>query len=231
MRTGTVAVGGITLAYREFGDREDVPVVLLHALGSRAGTWDRFAAELAGAGRHVIAPDLRGHGESSWPGEYSFELSAADVLGFLDRRGTDRADLVGHSLGGRVAQSLAQRHPHRVRRLVIEEAPVPPRQDTGQRAQPPERPDEPVDFDWSVVAPTFRQARHPDPDWWARLPAITATTLVISGGPASHVSPAALAEVAMAMPDATLVTIPDAGHRVHSTRPDEFSAAVLPFLT
>ena len=80
------------------------------------------------------------------------------------------------------------------------------------------------------VAPAFRQARGADPDWWERLPLITAATLVISGGPTSQVSPDALAEVAAVIKDATFAVVPDAGHRVHSNRPAEFSALALPFL-
>jgi pimeloyl-ACP methyl ester carboxylesterase len=60
--------------------------------------------------------------------------------------------------------------------------------------------------------------------------AITAPALLISGGPRSHVSSQRLADVARAIRDGQLVTIP-AGHRVHSRSPERFQAAVMPFLT
>jgi len=113
----------VTLAFREAGGSGGVPVVLLHAQGSTAGTWDAFVARVD---RRVLALDLRGHGESSWAKKYSLELMCEDVLGFLDAKGIAQADLVGHSMGGRVAVLVAQRQPGRVRRLVVEDAPPPP---------------------------------------------------------------------------------------------------------
>ena len=56
---------GLTVGYRETGAPGELPVVLLHATGESAGTWDWFAAALADAGRFAIALDLRGHG-TSW---------------------------------------------------------------------------------------------------------------------------------------------------------------------
>ena len=113
-RAATVDLDGLTLGFRETGEPGVRPVVLLHALGSKASTWDTFAAELAAAGRHAIAIDLRGHGTSSPAGEYTFRLMATDVLRFLDRRGIKRIDLVGHSLGGGVALFVAARRPELV---------------------------------------------------------------------------------------------------------------------
>ena len=221
----------MTLGYRETGAPDQLPVVLLHATGSSAGTWDRFAGELAEAGRFAIALDLRGHGTSSHPGEYSLELMVADALRFLDERGLSRIDLVGHSLGGFVAMLLAARDPARVRRMVIEDAPPPPTDNglSDGRSLPPEEPPEPVDFDWRLVRPIFRDTRTPKPEFWARVASITARTLLISGGRTSHVDPARIDELAAALPDAHVVAI-EVGHLIHSTAPAEFAGAVLPFL-
>jgi pimeloyl-ACP methyl ester carboxylesterase len=76
----------------------------------------------------------------------------------------------------------------------------------------------------------FAQLNHPDPAWWAELPAITAPTLVIGGGSTSAVPQQLLAELAGLVPDATLVTIEGAGHAVHRTRPAAFLATVWAFL-
>jgi esterase len=73
------------------------------------------------------------------------------------------------------------------------------------------------------------QLNDPDPAWWAELPAITAPTLVIGGGPTSPVPQQLLAKLAGLVPEATLVTIEGAGHAVHRTRPAEFLAAVRSF--
>ncbi|TWP51645.1 alpha/beta hydrolase [Lentzea tibetensis] len=208
-----------------------MPVVLLHALGSTAGTWDDFAARLAAHGRHVLAVDLRGHGQSSWAEKYSLELMCDDVLGFLDDHGVEQADVVGHSMGGRVAVLLAQREPGRVRRLVVEDTPPPPERPPQEPLAPVAEPSEPLPFDWRLIEPIMTELRSPDAGWWERLNAITTPTLLVSGGPSSHVSVDALARMSEAIADCLLVTVQDAGHRVHSAKPDEFWSAVAPFLS
>ncbi|MGK4590831.1 alpha/beta fold hydrolase [Amycolatopsis sp. w19] len=160
------------LALRETGPSGGVPVVLLHALGSKAGTWDDFAGRLA---RRVVAVDLPGHGDSAHVENYSLDAMADGVGELLG----DEADLVGHSMGGRVAVLLAQRLPGHVRRLVVEDTPPPPLEAL--------EPFEPLPFDWRLIDPIMAELRTPDPAWWERLGAITAPTLLISGGPSSHV--------------------------------------------
>jgi len=75
------------------------------------------------------------------------------------------------------------------------------------------------------------QLNHPDPAWWAELPAITARALVIGGGSTSPVPQHLLARLTDLVPYAELVTIEGAGHAVHRTRPAEFLATTRPFLS
>ena len=128
----TVEAGGIRLAYRVSGPPDAPPLVLLHALGEDAADWDGVTPAFA---RHwrVYALDLRGHGRSDRPGDYSLELMRTDVLGFLDALALERVDLVGHSMGGVVAYLFAEAHPERVHRLVLEDVPA-PRREAGPRA-------------------------------------------------------------------------------------------------
>ncbi|MER5650003.1 alpha/beta fold hydrolase [Streptosporangium sp. NPDC002524] len=219
-----VDVGGIELAYRVSGAADASPLVLLHALGKDAADWDGV---LGAFERHwrVYVPDLRGHGESAWPGEYSLELMRDDVLGFLDALGLDRVTLVGHSLGGFVAYLLAEGHPERVDRLVLEDVSAPlPRERTV-----PVRPDGPLSFDWEMVLAVRKQIDDPDPVWLDRLGEITSPTLIVAGGSLSHVPQDRIAEMARRIPDARVVTV-EAGHLVHDVRPREFTDAVLAFL-
>jgi pimeloyl-ACP methyl ester carboxylesterase len=219
-----VAANGIELAYDVLGDVSSPPMVLLHGLGEQRTGWpgvrDRFAERF-----RVFAFDLRGHGDSDWPGEYSSDLMAADVCSALDGLGLTGVVLVGHSMGGGVAYRVVSRRPDLVGRLVIEDAPPPyPR----ERALP-EEPDQPVPFDWPVVPAIFGEVGAEDQAAWERLSGISAPTLVVGGGPGSHVPQERLAEVAARIPDCTLVTI-DAGHHVHTTSPDEFADTVLGWL-
>ncbi|MGV9876686.1 alpha/beta fold hydrolase, partial [Streptomyces cellulosae] len=194
-------------------------------LGEDSSDWDVVLPALART-RRVYALDLRGHGRSDWPGSYSLQLMRADVLQFLDALQLNPVDLIGHSMGGVVAYLLAQHSPHRIRRLVLEDAPLPrPRE-----ATTPARPDGPLSFDWEMVLAVREEIDTPDPQWLAQLDRITADTLVLAGGPTSHVPQEGVAELARRIPRARLLTIP-VGHLIHDAAPEAFSTAVSAFLT
>lgn len=219
-----MTVGGVRLAYEVAGPPDGEPLVLLPALGESAGDWAPVRDALAGE-RRVYALDLRGHGRSERTAAYSLELMRDDVLGFLDALGLERVELAGHSMGGVVAYLAAQEQPHRVVRLVLEDVPPPlPRE-----AAAPVRPEGPLTFDWDMVLAVRRQLDRPDPLWLERLDRITAPTLVVAGGPTSHIAQDRLAELVRRIPDARMVTIP-VGHLVHAAAPDEFTEAVAGFL-
>jgi 3-oxoadipate enol-lactonase len=218
-----VQAGSVRLAYRTWGRPGAPPVVLLHSLGDESSDWNEVAAALADSYR-LYAVDLRGHGNSDWPGEYAAELLAGDVAGFLEALGLAQVMLVGHSLGGVVAYLLASRYPDRVTRLVLED-PAPP---WPRPPRTPSRPEAPLSFDWAVTTMTA-QANDPPPSWRDGLAAITAPTLIIAGGPDSHISQDRLRDMAGLIPRCELITIP-AGHLVHAARPAEFTAAAAAFL-
>jgi pimeloyl-ACP methyl ester carboxylesterase len=236
-RTRAVPVGRVSISFREAGDPAGPAAVLLHGGASSSATWDRLNAALAAAGYHVIAADLRGHGGSSRTGAYPLSAYSDDIRGLMDTLAIRSAALVGHSLGGYAASVLAQRDPDRVSRLILEEPGIPGRDTEGGNELGPRFLLAALaglathsGYDRRAVASAVRQLRIPDPAWWDRLPLITAPTLLISGGPASHIRPQHLAEAARSIPRCSFVTIL-AGHRVHSRRPDQFLAAVIPFLT
>ncbi|MFG1927742.1 alpha/beta fold hydrolase [Cryptosporangium sp. NPDC048952] len=227
----------MSLAYRESGDPTGKPVVLLHGGASGLSTWDRLTPELTAAGHRVIAADLRGHGRSPRADRYPLVDYRNDVQALVDDLRVGEFALVGHSLGAYVATLVAQAEPGRVRRLVLEEPPAPPRGEMGPPALSRlrmlllglsgvarRRP-----YDPKAVTSAIQQLRRPDPGWWDALELVTAPTLVLSGGPASHLPPERTADIATALPHADLNTV-GAGHRIHSTRPDEFAALVVAFL-
>jgi pimeloyl-ACP methyl ester carboxylesterase len=232
-----VEVRGSRMSFRETGDAGGPAVVLLHGGGSDASTWDRFAGVLAAAGRRVIAPDLPGHGGTARFRTYSLAGYRDAVTGLLDALGLDRPALVGHSLGAYTASLIAQERPDGVGRLVLEDPPAPARDGAASAVLSPAR----VTMLFAgamlrrrryhppALTSAIRELRRPDPGWWDRLPAITAPTLVLSGGPTSHLPPDRLADAAARIPGAEFVTIP-VGHRIHSLAPDRFAAVVAPFL-
>jgi 3-oxoadipate enol-lactonase len=217
----TVATGGIHLAYETSGSPDALPMVLLHGLGERGASWAPVTPWFAER-FHVVALDMRGHGGSDRPGTYSLRLMRDDLLGALDQLGLATVTLVGHSMGGGVAYLAAMQWPDRIGRLIVEDAPPPFRRDRAI----PARPAEPLDFDWAVVPAILSEVNAGDPAAWDGLATITAPTLLIGGGPASHIPQDMLAAAAARIPRCDLVTIP-AGHDVHTARPAEFAGAVL----
>ncbi|WP_233608420.1 alpha/beta fold hydrolase [Nocardia stercoris] len=246
-----VRLDGVLIAYRDYGrprvehELGDVPVLLVHGMGGDGHTWDRFARTLTRSGRRVIVPDLRGHGRSARTGTYPFEAFGADLLRLCERLDLRSVDLVGHSLGGYAASCAAIEQPGLVRRLVLEEQPLPLRSHdepaTLTRRMPtvPElwhattsllrHPGAAMAFDRSMTRSALEQFRTPNPAWWNGLPAITAPTLKLRGGPGGMVDPHRLEHFRTAVPDCTVVAF-DCGHSIHRDRFQQFTAATLPFL-
>lgn len=101
------------------------PVVLLHGYGETGDMWAPMAADLM-RDHMVIVPDLRGLGLSSKPANGFTKMNQAeDVAGVLDRLKVERADIVAHDIGNMVAFAFAEKHPDRVRKMVLIDAPVP----------------------------------------------------------------------------------------------------------
>lgn len=120
MSSGQIQVGSLKLHIQEEGDGH--PVLLLHGFPDSSYLWRYQIPALIQTGMHVIAPDLRGFGESDKPMEpelYSLPLILEDVVGILDHFQVNRAHVVGHDWGAVVAWMLAALYPNRVDRLVV----------------------------------------------------------------------------------------------------------------
>jgi 3-oxoadipate enol-lactonase len=209
----------VPLAHRSIG--AGPPIIWLH--GASGPTWDEVTAAMAGD-FHSYVPDLRGYGATSREGPYGPEISAADVIVLLDHLGLESAVLAGHSSGGIVAYLAALTHPERVSALVLEEAPPPVPHDLR-----PTRPEGELGYEWAARQATLDWLRAPDPAIWERLADLPTPTLLIAGGPTSHLDQNLLARMAARMPAAQLQVI-EAGHLVHTGKPAEFVAAVRKFL-
>lgn len=130
-------VNGIELCYQEMGDPEGEPLLLVMGLATQMIAWDEeFCALLVERGFRVVRFDNRDIGRSSklrdagvpntldmlvgrrGPAPYLLRDMAADAVGLMDHLGIDSAHLVGASMGGMIAQSVAIDHPERTRSLV-----------------------------------------------------------------------------------------------------------------
>jgi pimeloyl-ACP methyl ester carboxylesterase len=109
----------LRLHYFDWGNAGAPPLVLVHGGRDHARSWDRVAEQLCGSW-HVIAPDLRGHGDSQWSldGSYTMAGYLYDLAQLVERRALAPVSLVGHSLGGNIATRYAGIYPDKVRRLV-----------------------------------------------------------------------------------------------------------------
>lgn len=223
----TTQANGVRLAYQVAGPADGPPLLLLHALGEDHTSWRAVSEVLAADGWRTHALDLRGHGGSGHPGDYAFARMRDDVLAFLDVLGLPEVTVVSHSLGAAVASLVAMERPAAVQRLVLEEGPLPFPADPPRPV--PERPDGPTPYDWRLLPAVALQRNAPDPRWWEELTAITAPTLIVAGGPTSHLRQDQLAAAAARIPDCRIVTV-DAGHMVHDQRPDDFLREVRAFL-
>lgn len=113
-------VAGAALTYDDEGprDAQDVPLVFVHGWTANRHRWDHQRAHFS-TGRRVIRLDLRGHGDSTGAGVRTIAELAEDVLFLLDHLEVERFVLIGHSMGGMIAQTIALAHPERVERMVL----------------------------------------------------------------------------------------------------------------
>jgi len=121
VETGIANVNGVTIYYRDIGPRVE-SVILLHGFPE---TGDAFASAVAALGKRyrLIVPDLRGAGLSQRPASgYEKKTLATDVKELMDQLKIDRAHVIGHDIGARVAYAFAVQYPERLLSLTVAEA-------------------------------------------------------------------------------------------------------------
>ena len=117
--TRTVSVDGVDLVYRELGPGGGVPVIFLNHLAAVLDNWDPRVVDGIAAERRVITFDNRGVGASHGSTPDTIEAMAHDAVAFIRALGIDRVDLLGFSMGGFIAQVIAQEEPELVRKIVL----------------------------------------------------------------------------------------------------------------
>ena len=217
--TFVLSIGGLRIAVRTTGSGD--PVLLLNGMSRPMASWAFFAGALRG--RTVVAFDAPGVGASEIPViPYSMRMLSDVAARVLDAVGIEKADVVGYSHGGAVAQQMAVGHPTRVNRLVLLATAC------GVGAVP----GHPRDVTQILLTPN-RETRWPRPDplallWqiaaistWSSIPVlgrIDAPTLVVCGDYDRAVPPANSRLLAARIRDARLVTI-RAGHDLQKPGP------------
>jgi pimeloyl-ACP methyl ester carboxylesterase len=118
----SVTVNGLTIHYLDWGGSNKPPMILIHGIARHAHTFDHLVPALS-RDYHVIAYDMRGHGDSGWSpdGAYLVEDHVKDLEGLVQQLRLKNVTLLGNSTGGRVVQVYAGLHPDLVSRIIVED--------------------------------------------------------------------------------------------------------------
>jgi len=117
--TRAVTADGVTFAYRELGPRSGVPVVFLTHLAAVLDNWDPRVVDGIAARHRVITFDNRGVGASTGSAPKTIEEMAKDAVTFVRALGLEQVDILSFSMGGMIAQVIAQTEPQLIRRLIL----------------------------------------------------------------------------------------------------------------
>ena len=117
-----ITVNGLRLHYLDWGSPDKQPFIMLHGIGRVAHSFDHIAPKF-NQDYHVMAIDMRGHGDSAWSSEgaYLVQDYAKDLEAFVAQLNLRNIVLLGNSTGGRVVQVYAGMRPERVAKLVVED--------------------------------------------------------------------------------------------------------------
>jgi esterase len=109
----------VTLFYREYGEPSSgSPLVFLHGLFGSSANWGGIVKAFSET-HYCIVPDLRNHGRSFHDGTVGYGAQSGDVINLLEELEIEKATLIGHSMGGKVAMMVALHQPEMVDRLVV----------------------------------------------------------------------------------------------------------------
>jgi len=117
--TRFVEAGRIRFAYRSFGGGARIPLILLQHFSGNIDSWDPAVVNGLAAGRPVVVFDNTGVGRSSGQTPDNVAQMTADATTFIAALGLERVDLLGYSLGGFIAQTMAAERPALVRKLLL----------------------------------------------------------------------------------------------------------------
>lgn len=118
-KTQFIEADGTRFAYRKIGEKNGTPLILLQHFTGTMDYWDPAVVNSLASNRQVVVFDNTGVGASSGKVPDNVDKMAKDALAFIKALGYTKVDLLGYSLGGMIAQTLAAEHPEVVRKVVL----------------------------------------------------------------------------------------------------------------
>ncbi|MCP1168213.1 alpha/beta fold hydrolase [Limimaricola litoreus] len=233
------------------------PLLIVHGLFGSARNWGVIARRI-GTDRQVISVDMRNHGDSHWTESHDYFGMAEDLAEVLEHHG--RADVLGHSMGGKASMVLALTRPDLVRRLIVADiAPVGyghdqldnirkmKQVDLEKIASRAEATEMMGDLEAATAAFFLQSLDLQEKRWKLNLDVLErdmetilgfpevegrfdGPALFLSGAKSSYVTPAHHAAVEALFPEAVMEEIAGAGHWLHAEKPREVEAAVRGFI-
>ncbi|MCZ7570521.1 MAG: alpha/beta hydrolase [Ardenticatenaceae bacterium] len=250
----TISLDGEVLFYQERGTRGAGPTLLfVHGAGGTWRHWGLQVRDLEGAYR--LAPDLPGHGRSAGPGRQTVEAYTEVMMALIRTLDLTEVTVIGHSMGGAIALTMARQAPETVARLglvgtgarlrvrsdflagLLAADPAPVIRQIALASYHPGAPE-------AQIAQTARELAATDPrvyhgdfsacdafDLMDRLEAIAQPALVLTGTEDRMTPPKYAHYLAERLPNATLRLVPDAGHMVMLEQPAAVAEALRQFLS
>lgn len=233
------------------GDPALPKLLIAHGLFGSGRNWGVIAKRLADQ-FHVIAPDMRNHGDSPWFDTQSYFDMAEDLAELLD----GPSYVIGHSMGGKAAMVMALKYPHLIKGLIVADiAPVAYQHTQSQHIDAlraidlttiEKRSDAGATLDAEVRDFLLQSLDVAGKKWKLNLDVLEAEmpkiigfpdvsgvfdgpTLFLSGGDSDYVTPDARPAIKGLFPKARFAKLPGAGHWLHAQKPRDFEAAVRTF--
>ncbi|XP_013787777.1 protein ABHD11-like [Limulus polyphemus] len=210
----------VKLSYASYESTKEVPkhfqpVVILHGLLGSKMNWKTLAKVMSlKSGRKVFTLDARNHGDSPHTEEIDYHNMAADIEVFMDDMGLCKVVLIGHSMGGKTAMTLALKKDFWVRQFILTNVIESEKEIT-----------------WRVNLDALERKLSTDLLTFPEFSdCYNGDTLFICGEKSNYVRKGDHEEIHKLFPKAKILYIKEAGHWVHSERPEQFLDAVLEFL-
>ncbi|XP_006918614.1 protein ABHD11 isoform X2 [Pteropus alecto] len=205
----------VRLSYKLLdGDAVRPALVFLHGLLGSKNNFNSVAKALAQhTGRRVLTVDARNHGDSSQSPDMSYEAMSQDLQDFLPQLGLVPCVLIGHSMGGKTAMLLALQRDINMRKLMLTNL---------------------VEADgrlvWRLNLDTVVQHLDKILAFPPQEEPFPGPTLFLRGEHSKYIHPSHYPEIRRLFPQAQIQTVPNSGHWIHASHPQEFMAAIRDFL-